>query len=202
MNRSERRKQAKLYKKNLKMMNNAYNTSPTMIHEKMFEMMDCMICGARMNSVHDTHNPYPLIHKSLYAKESLENNDLRRCCSKCEVTKVLPYRMFIVEWIDELEMETDIVKLGDKEIRHYKQNKNNYDIFWNKFNSLSEDDVIQLYEKVLNKMSNRKRVLWNTKTNEEETIDFTPQDSEEVDIDSDEEIDLPIPTDVLDKSVH
>ena len=63
MNRKERRM-------NEKMMNVIYNSSPNMLNEKKYVPKNCVFCEVKMKSIHDTHNPYPLADKIVYAKES------------------------------------------------------------------------------------------------------------------------------------
>jgi hypothetical protein len=60
-----------------------YNSCPTMIHEDDYVPMDCCLCGSKMESVHDTHNPFPLA-PFCYAKESLEKGLPHRSCTDCE----------------------------------------------------------------------------------------------------------------------
>ena len=64
----------------------------TMIHEKDYVPMNCCLCGAYMETIHDTHNPQPLTPKC-YAKEALLDNLPHRCCSKCNHEKVNPARI-------------------------------------------------------------------------------------------------------------
>ena len=42
------------------MMKEAWNNAPTMIHEKDYKVMNCVLCNAEMKTIHDTHNPFPL----------------------------------------------------------------------------------------------------------------------------------------------
>ena len=62
-----------------------------MIHEKDYVPMKCCICGAEMNSIHDTHNAYPLAPKCL-AIDVFEKNLPHRCCTKCDHSVVSPER--------------------------------------------------------------------------------------------------------------
>lgn len=64
----------------------------TMIHERDFVPMNCCICGAEMNSIHDTHNPSPIAPQCT-AKESLEKGLPHRCCTKCDHSVVIPERI-------------------------------------------------------------------------------------------------------------
>tara|TARA_X000001036_G_scaffold280251_1_gene260300 strand:- start:1179 stop:1649 length:471 start_codon:yes stop_codon:yes gene_type:complete len=59
----------------------------TFIHSKDYVPMKCCLCGAHMETIHDTHNPQPLTPKC-YAKEALLDNLPHRCCTKCNNTKV------------------------------------------------------------------------------------------------------------------
>ena len=63
----------------------------TMIHEDDYVPMNCCLCGARMETIHDTHNPAPLA-PHCYAKEALLDSLPHRCCSKCDI-KVIGARM-------------------------------------------------------------------------------------------------------------
>ncbi len=67
------------------------NSCPTMIHEDDYVPMDCCLCGSKMASVHDTHNPFPLA-PFCYAKEALEKGLPHRSCIDCE-PKVLISRI-------------------------------------------------------------------------------------------------------------
>ena len=68
----------------------------TMIHERDFVPMNCCICGAEMNSIHDTHNPSP-IAPHCTAKESLDKGLPHRCCTKCDHSVVIPERVRRIE---------------------------------------------------------------------------------------------------------
>ena len=63
----------------------------TMIKESDYVPMNCCLCGARMETIHDTHNPAPLA-PHCYAKEALLDSLPHRCCSKCDA-KVIAARM-------------------------------------------------------------------------------------------------------------
>ena len=67
-----------------------------MIHEKDYVPMNCCICGAEMNSIHDTHNPSPIAPQCT-AKESLEKGLPHRCCTKCDHSVVIPERVRRIE---------------------------------------------------------------------------------------------------------
>ena len=64
----------------------------TMIHERDYEPMKCCICGAEMNSIHNTHNPYP-ITPFCTAKKAHDENLPHRCCTKCDHSVVIPERI-------------------------------------------------------------------------------------------------------------
>jgi hypothetical protein len=85
MNREERRR-------NEKQLRKAYNLAPTMIHEKKYVPIDCVICGTKMKTIHDTHNPFP-VTEECYAKESHETGNPNRCCSACSSSIVLRLRL-------------------------------------------------------------------------------------------------------------
>ena len=64
----------------------------TMIHSKDFIPHECSLCGKEIVSVHDSNNAFPL-KKFQYAKEVNGKVENERCCSTCEIEKVLPARM-------------------------------------------------------------------------------------------------------------
>ena len=68
-----------------------YNESPTMINEKEYIPKNCVFCNVRMESIHDTHNPYPAA-PFMYAKESNLTNKPDRCCTSCVRNVVSPAR--------------------------------------------------------------------------------------------------------------
>ncbi len=68
-----------------------YNESPTMINEKDYIPKNCVFCNVRMESIHDTHNPYPAA-PFMYAKESNLTNKPDRCCTSCQRNVVSPAR--------------------------------------------------------------------------------------------------------------
>jgi hypothetical protein len=73
-------------------LNDIYNASPRMLHEKDFVAIDCVLCNATMKSVHDTHEARPLA-PSQTAKQAFEQKkNIGRCCSACNTTRVLPAR--------------------------------------------------------------------------------------------------------------
>ena len=75
MSRAERRRQIKFERK-------IYNKAPSMIHEKKYVPMNCVMCDVKMKSIHDTHNPYP-ITELCYSKEAHLTDNPNRCCSEC-----------------------------------------------------------------------------------------------------------------------
>ena len=74
------------------MMKNIFNNCPTMIHEKDYKVMNCVLCNAEMKTVHDTHNAFPLT-EAVYAKVAQETNNKNRCCSDCNESKVMTARI-------------------------------------------------------------------------------------------------------------
>ena len=74
------------------MMKNIFNNCPTMIHEKDYKVMNCVLCNAEMKTVHDTHNAFPLT-EAVYAKVAQETNNKNRCCSDCNDEKVMTARI-------------------------------------------------------------------------------------------------------------
>ena len=74
MSRAERRRQIKFERK-------IYNKAPSMIHEKKYVPMNCVMCDVKMKSIHDTHNPYP-ITELCYSKEAHLTDNPNRCCSE------------------------------------------------------------------------------------------------------------------------
>jgi hypothetical protein len=77
-------------------VNDIYNNVPTMIHEKDYVPMDCVLCGTQMKTIHDTASPHP-ITEECYAKEAHETGNPNRCCQKCDKTYVLPARMYCLQ---------------------------------------------------------------------------------------------------------
>ena len=78
-------------------MNDALNEyshqeGSTMIHEKDYVPMNCCLCGAYMETIHDTHSPDPIAPRTT-AKQAKERNLPHRCCGKCNQTRVLPERL-------------------------------------------------------------------------------------------------------------
>jgi len=69
-----------------------YNESPTMLNEKDYIPKNCVFCNVRMESIHDTHNPYPAA-PFMYAKESNLTNKPDRCCTSCIRNVVFPARV-------------------------------------------------------------------------------------------------------------
>ena len=74
------------------MLKNIFNNCPTMIHEKDYKVMNCVLCNAEMKTVHDTHNAFPLT-EAVYAKVAQETNNKNRCCSNCNDEKVMTARI-------------------------------------------------------------------------------------------------------------
>lgn len=72
-----------------------YNNLPSMIHESEFKPFDCILCGERVNSVHDSHNAFPLEKPTLQKVEN-DKGRPRRCCSKCDQEKVMPARINMI----------------------------------------------------------------------------------------------------------
>ena len=79
-------------RQNARQLRKIYNSAPYMIHEKLYEQLDCVLCGTKMKTIHHTHNPFPLT-KRCYPKEVLETERKDRCCYTCDVEKVIPARM-------------------------------------------------------------------------------------------------------------
>ena len=75
-----------------KEMYDALNSSPTMIHENDFIPHDCFLCDARIETVHDSHNPFPLTDIASALSENGKENPTR-CCSSCDKKIVLPARI-------------------------------------------------------------------------------------------------------------
>lgn len=94
LRQSQRRKnRAKVTKKKKCIsLRDFYNAVPTMIHEKNFVVINCVLCNATMKSVHDTHDARPLA-PSQTAKQALEQKkNIGRCCSACNSSRVVPAR--------------------------------------------------------------------------------------------------------------
>jgi len=66
------------------------------LHENEFIAHDCILCGQRINKIHNSHNPYPVagIHIKLHSAKNENGKEAPiRCCTKCNENKVLPARM-------------------------------------------------------------------------------------------------------------
>ena len=87
----EKRQKEEILKPNL-MFQEIYNAHPAMIHENKYIPIDCILCGASMPTIHDTHNPAPLTPEC-FAKQAFETRSPNRCCSKCNSEKVAPARL-------------------------------------------------------------------------------------------------------------
>ena len=61
----------------------ALNSCPTMIHENDFIPHDCCLCDARIETLHDSHNPFPLTDIASALSENGKENP-KRCCSTCD----------------------------------------------------------------------------------------------------------------------
>lgn len=86
---------AQIKKKKSPTLRDIYNAAPSMIHEKDFVAIDCVLCNATMKSVHDTHDARPLA-PSQTAKQAFEQKkNIGRCCSVCNAKHVLPARYAI-----------------------------------------------------------------------------------------------------------
>jgi hypothetical protein len=96
MNRAQRRRYAAKMRNSEKVLRNAWNSAPTMIHEDDYEIIDCVLCGATMRNVHDTHAAYPL-KPFQTAKEANDDGNIGRCCSDCNFGSVVPARMRNIE---------------------------------------------------------------------------------------------------------
>ena len=72
--------------------NDVFNSCPTMIHENDFIPHDCCLCDARIETVHDSHNPFPLTDIASALSENGKENPTR-CCSSCDMKIVLPARI-------------------------------------------------------------------------------------------------------------
>ncbi len=94
LRQSQRRKNRPVTTKKKKSftLRDIYNAAPTMVHEKDFVAIDCVLCNATMKSVHDTHDARPLA-PSQSAKQAFEQKkNIGRCCSACNSLRVLPAR--------------------------------------------------------------------------------------------------------------
>ena len=96
LNRAERRRRNKLTRK-------IYNSSPSMIHEKNYMRINCILCSTPMKTVHDTHCAFPLA-KLQSAKEAQETEHTSRCCSKCN-TDVMTARISMLNVDNESDSE-------------------------------------------------------------------------------------------------
>ena len=97
ISRSQRRKNrpAQIKKKKSPTLRDIYNAAPSMLHEKLYIALDCVLCNATMKSIHDTHDARPLA-PSQTAKQAFEKKkNIGRCCSVCNAKHVLPARYAI-----------------------------------------------------------------------------------------------------------
>lgn len=69
-----------------------YNAVPTMINEDDYIVTECVLCGATMKDVHDTHDARPLAPSQTAKHASLHGNT-GRCCSNCNTSRVIPARV-------------------------------------------------------------------------------------------------------------
>jgi hypothetical protein len=68
------------------------------LHEKDFIAHDCILCGNKVNNIHDSHNPFPLagVKIELHTAENENGKEVPvRCCSECNKSKVVPKRLNI-----------------------------------------------------------------------------------------------------------
>ena len=66
------------------------------LHENEFNEHDCILCGSKVKSIHDSHNPYPLAGINIMLHTAKNENGKEapvRCCSKCNKNKVIPARI-------------------------------------------------------------------------------------------------------------
>ena len=96
MNRHQRRKQEKLLKKMIKRERQIFNSVPTMIHENNYKKTECTFCGDVMETVHDTHNPYPLREVTTAKQSQLLKDGKDRCCHACNNDLVHPARLKMI----------------------------------------------------------------------------------------------------------
>lgn len=76
------------------MMDHIMNTVG--LHENDFIAHDCILCGNKVKSIHDSHNPYPLagINIKLHSAKSENGREVPvRCCTRCNNEKVMPARV-------------------------------------------------------------------------------------------------------------
>lgn len=67
------------------------NHVSTMINEHDFIPHDCCLCGSRIKTIQESHNPFPLTEVATAKSENGKKNP-KRCCSVCDRNKVLPAR--------------------------------------------------------------------------------------------------------------
>ena len=89
-------------------MNMIYNSSPHMLHENKYVPMNCVLCGVKMNTIHDTHNPFPITEKC-FPKDTHETGNPNRCCSACNLEKVIPARLGAIgkSWFPTIGIKKD-----------------------------------------------------------------------------------------------
>jgi len=110
MNRAQRRAASAKLRRNQKcdtdfeipndLLRAIYNSAPTMIHEDQYVALNCVLCNATMQSIHDTHDARPLA-PSQTAKQALEQEvNIGRCCSQCNASSVKRARLADVNAIE------------------------------------------------------------------------------------------------------
>ena len=75
------------------LMNAIMNSDPNSIHEDDFIPHACYLCGERIESIHDSHNPFPLVDSNSLAIGENGKDEPKRCCSDCNESKVIPARI-------------------------------------------------------------------------------------------------------------
>ena len=96
LRQSQRRKNRPVTTKKKKSftLHDIYNSAPTMVHEKDFVAIDCVLCNATMKSVHDTHDARPLAPSQSAKNAFVQKKNIGRCCSECNDELVIPARLF------------------------------------------------------------------------------------------------------------
>jgi len=96
MNRARRRAINAEWRKALQRLRDIYNRAPSMIHEDQYQVIDCILCGKTMPSVHHTNAADPLTPLQT-AKEANLVGNIGRCCRYCNENFVIPARSRDIE---------------------------------------------------------------------------------------------------------
>ena len=75
------------------------SNNPDYLHEQQFVCEDeytphdCYLCGERIESVHNSHHPFPLVNSNPSSKDENGKDHPKRCCNDCNELLVIPARI-------------------------------------------------------------------------------------------------------------